>query len=147
MTRASKIIIGLAVFTAVIPLLGFPGVVKDAFTIIAGLAIAAITYWADKHAKFCPECKLPEDTPHDHAGKESSLPAEHMPQGVVRTAISSPVSVGPDITQTTMNDARAIVERKNSREGMSSPSPFSFDAKKKPQKNSRNERRKEVAAI
>lgn len=72
MTRASKIIIGLGIFVVIIPLLGFTGVVKDGLTVIVGLAIAVITYWAGKHAKFCPECNLPENMPHRHHNGSAS---------------------------------------------------------------------------
>ncbi len=140
MTRASKIIIGLAVFTAAIPLLGFPGVVKDGLTVIFGLSIAAITYWAEKHARFCPECKLPENTPHDHEKKEVSFSEENKARDITPTFGN--VSVGSDIVPKTMSDVRMKSETMRTNLNSSSPSPFSFDAEQKPQKSRRSERRK-----
>ena len=143
MTRATKIIIGLAIFVAIIPLLGFPGVVKDGLTVIMGLAIAAITYWAEKHAKFCPECKVPEGPHHDHT--ERSLPTDEATRTSMPPAVSPVAVVGADVVSRPIDGAsvRSTLMRVG---GAPSPSPFSFDAEKKPNKVRKSASRKEVVA-
>ncbi|MEK7134479.1 MAG: hypothetical protein AAB819_02035 [Patescibacteria group bacterium] len=146
MTRASKIIIGLAVFTAITPLLGFPGVVKDGLTVIMGLAIAAITYWAEKHAKFCPECRI-SDGPHDHKNEGPSSVSEE--RGYIQTPTPTPpaATVGSDIVSRTMDTVSMKSEIGHTNNKMPSLSPFSFDAEKKQNKSRRNPHRTETVAV
>lgn len=145
MTRASKIIIGFGIFAGMIPLLGFPGVVKDGLTVILGLSIAAIMYWGEKHAKFCPECKLPEGPTHDHVKREGQTPAEISTQGAKSSSVPSTFSVGSDIMPRDTN-TKEIEKSADFRTDLA-PSPFSFDAEKaKSQKSrGRGERRKVVS--
>ena len=126
---------GLAVFTATIPLLGFPGVVKDGLTVIVGLAIVAIMYWGEKHAKFCPECNVPGE-PHDHGKNEqSSFPRT---EDALASAPQSPPSTPEPISSDKAPRARytGAEQRDIVSHVDSSPYPFSFDAEKaKAQRN------------
>ncbi len=48
MTKNTKIIITLGILVALIPFLGFSGVVKDTFFVLAGITIAVLTYVTNK---------------------------------------------------------------------------------------------------
>jgi len=48
MTKNTKIIITLGTLTAIVPFLGFPGIVKDIFFVLAGIVIAVLTYITNK---------------------------------------------------------------------------------------------------
>jgi len=146
MTRASKIIIGLGIFVAITPLLGFPGVVKDALIIIIGFGIAAITYWAEKHAKFCPECQLPSGTPHNHGENKEmdSSGVRNETTGV--SPVQSSARVGSDMSP---RDTQGAGVRDSVLYNLNSaPSPFSIDAQETKSKKvrARSEKRKTVVS-
>jgi hypothetical protein len=48
-------VIFLAVLVAVLPFLGFPGVVRTALFVVSGFIIAAITYFSS--VTYCSNCK------------------------------------------------------------------------------------------
>lgn len=49
MSNVSKIIIILAVLTAIMPYLGFPAIFKNGFVLVASLTIAGLLYLKEKH--------------------------------------------------------------------------------------------------
>ena len=149
MTRASKIIIGLALFAVVVPLLGFPGVVKDGLMIIVGLALAAITYWAEKHARFCPECKISDPSQHNHStGERVFIETGGQKNQATSSGISlshiTP-SVGADIVPRAVAESFGIMSPKVTPK--SSPSPFSFDAETPKAKTTRRGGRKKETIV
>lgn len=156
MSTVSKIIIGSAIFSAVVPLLGFPGSVKDGLVVILGLMIAGVTYWAEKHARFCPECNLPETTPHNHdtAQKQEDsswagatrLDLHTARQVPSNTSVGeSPIPPSPRSDIVPRNAVEPSVSAHVSKTPVSAPSPFSFDVEtEKPKKVSRGGRRKTI---
>lgn len=67
-------LIGLGILIAVMPLLGFPLVVKDIFLVIIGLAIAVIAYFSN--VQYCNNCRrIIEHGKHNaHTSQPSSSP-------------------------------------------------------------------------
>lgn len=152
MSTASKIIIGSAIFSAAIPVLGFPGFVKDGLVVVLGLMIAGVTYWAEKHARFCPECNLPDTAPHSHdnmqkSGDSSWGAGAVTPDTSARgsSTLSSPPSPRSDITP--RNRVESPVSASMSFMSTPAPSPFSFDAETEKQKAPRRGGRRKTTVI
>lgn len=151
MSKASKIIIGSAIFSAAIPVLGFPGFVKDGLVVVLGLMIAGVTYWAEKHARFCPECNLPDTAPHSHDNTQKS----GDPSWGARVATPD-ISAGGSSSLPQSSTRSDIMPRNKTEPSVSAstpfmtasaPSPFSFDAETEKQKTPRRGGRRKTTIV
>jgi len=123
MSKASKIIIVAALFSAAIPLLGFRSATENALVILLGLSIAAIMYWAEKHALLCETCN-PLATQNNLEPRNEKI-TDTFSENDTRPQQSTPFVI-KDIPS--REEESNEIASQNTREFTESPAPTTLDA-------------------